>query len=225
MFALLGRILPSVCLICHAWPARTLCDACVARFAPPVPRCARCALPVPTAAGLCAACQRTPPPLAHCVAAVEYEWPWPQVIQRFKFSQEIGLAAPLARLMMQAPDAKTLVHAVDFAVAIPSSPARMADRGFNPPHLLARHLESPCCADILLRTTERAPQRILGRSARQSNIRGAFAVPATRGVAVRGRHVLLVDDVMTTGATLYEAARVLRCAGAAEVSALVLARD
>lgn len=225
MFAFLARALPSQCLVCHAWPARTLCARCIARFAPAITRCPTCALPLPARARSCSACSGRAPALAHCIAAVNYEWPWRDAIQRFKFQQEIGLAAPLAELMQRAPGAAALLRAADLLLAIPSSPARLAARGFNAPQLLAQHLGRPCQRNLLLRVADGVPQRGLGRAARQANVRGAFAVAAARARPLAGRRILLVDDVMTTGATLHEAARALRRAGAAEVSALVLARD
>lgn len=225
MFAFLARALPSQCAICHAWPARTLCARCVARFAPAISRCSSCALPVPPGVGRCRDCTDHAPPLARCIAAVTYEWPWRDCIQRFKFQHEIGLAAPLAALMRGAPGALQVLQAAQLLLAVPSSPARLAERGFNPPQVLAQHLGLRPQRRVLLRVAEGVPQRTLGRTARQANVRGVFAVAAARARDLHGRRVLLVDDVMTTGATLYEAARVLRRAGAAEVSALVLARD
>ncbi|MBS0317403.1 MAG: ComF family protein, partial [Proteobacteria bacterium] len=99
------RRVPSRCLVCRAWPAQPLCDACVARFARPVPRCRRCALPLPPAqagadpARECGACLKSPPPLDACFAAVSYEYPWPDCIASFKFNANPGLAATLAQLL------------------------------------------------------------------------------------------------------------------------------
>lgn len=225
VFQILARKLPSQCLICHAWPAQTLCDACIARFAATQSRCHQCALPVPPARSLCGDCTRHAPPLARCIAAVSYAWPWRPCIQRYKFGHEAGLAAPLAQLMMQAPGAADLLDSTDLVFAIPSSPARLIARGFNPPQLMLRHLGRAEHHGLLVRAIDGPAQHTLGRKARQSNMRGVFLIASAGASAVHGRHILLIDDVMTTGATLHEAARVLRRAGAAAVSALVLARD
>jgi len=77
--SLLAR-LPSQCAVCRAWPSEAVCDACVARFAPPVLRCRTCALPLAPGATQCGDCLRNPPPLDACLAACAYVWPWPQCI-------------------------------------------------------------------------------------------------------------------------------------------------
>ncbi len=102
---------------------------------------------------------------------------------------------------------------------------RLAERGYNQAYELARRL-APGRADArsLLRARETAPQTTLGREERLANVRGAFVVDPVRAAALRGAHVLLVDDVMTSGASLGAAAAALRRAGAARVTALVLAR-
>jgi len=101
----------------------------------------------------------------------------------------------------------------------------LAERGYNQSWLLARQL-SPSKADahLLLRTRDTPSQRTLPRAERLGNLAGAFAVEPLRVTQLRGKNVLLIDDVMTSGASLHTAARVLRQAGAAKVGALVLAR-
>jgi ComF family protein len=108
---------------------------------------------------------------------------------------------------------------------MPLSPARLRERGFNQAHELARRL-SPAKTDatLLLRTRDTPAQSGLPRSDRLRNLRGAFALEPLRADAVRGRRVVLVDDVMTSGASLFAAAGVLRLAGAAHLTAVVLAR-
>lgn len=216
---------PSQCLICHAWPARSLCAACSTRFTRPTPRCSGCALPLPAGGPRCGACLREPPPLDACLAAVDYAWPWTHCIARLKFHQDVGLAAALAELLARTPGVPEALHDADWLLPMPLAPERLAERGYNPALLLARQLRrAGCRADLLLRTRHTAPQRGLTRAARQRNVRGAFAVAATGAQALRGRHVALLDDVMTTGASLHEAARALRRAGVREVTAIALAR-
>lgn len=196
------------------------------RFAPQVPRCERCALPVPAGTARCGACVLDPPPLDGCLAAVAYEWPWAGCIARFKFQQDVGLAAPLAALLARTSGVREALAQADWLLPMPLAPARLAERGYNPALLLARQLDAGRCrAELLRRTRDTAPQRGLTRAERQRNVRGAFAAAAGQaGALLAGRRVLLVDDVMTTGASLYEAARALRQAGARHVDALVVAR-
>jgi ComF family protein len=147
------------------------------------------------------------------------------LIARFKFQEQAGWAGPLATLMLSAPGAEDAVDAADWVLPIPLSAQRLAERGYNQSWLLARQL-SPSKADahMLLRTRDTASQRTLPRAKRLANLVGAFAVEPLRASQLRGKNVLLIDDVMTSGASLHTAARVLRQAGAAKVSALVLAR-
>ncbi|MBK6615633.1 ComF family protein [Ottowia sp.] len=216
---------PSQCLICRAWPAQPVCRACAARFAPPGTRCESCALPVPAGVARCGACLREPPPLDLCLAAVPYQWPWTGCIARLKFHQDAGLAAPLADLLTRAPGVADALALADLVLPMPLSPERLAERGYNPSVLLARRLApARCRIDLLVRTRHTPPQRGLARADRLRNVRGAFSVDPLRAHELHERRVALVDDVMTTGASLHEAARALRDAGARHVVALAFAR-
>lgn len=223
--SLLGMALPSRCAICQSWPNPPLCEACISRFAQPRHRCLSCALPLPLKFGHCGACLRNPPPLALCLTAVGYEWPWVDLIARFKFQKQAGWQGPLATLMRSAPGVEDALDAADWVLPIPLSPTRLAERGYNQSWLLAKRL-SPGKADahLLLRTRHTPSQRTLPRADRLANLLGAFAVEPLRATQLRSKNVVLVDDVMTSGASLHSAAQVLRQAGAAQVSALVLAR-
>ncbi|MFT4268811.1 MAG: phosphoribosyltransferase family protein, partial [Xenophilus sp.] len=213
------------CALCRAWPARPLCDACTARFAAPAPRCRTCALRVPAGIERCGECLRHPPALDTCLAACDYAWPWPGCIERFKFQGEPGWAGPLAALMLAAPGAAALIAQAERVLPMPLHPRRLRERGFNQALALARRLApARCDATLLLRLRDTPPQSGLTRARRLRNLRGAFAVEPLRAGLVHGRRILLVDDVMTTGASLAAAAQALREAGAARVDALVLAR-
>lgn len=218
---------PAICRVCAAWPARTFCADCVRRFAPATPRCATCALPVQAGIGRCGACITHPPPLDACLAAVDYGYPWDRSIAALKFRGEAGLAGALAGLLRRTPGAAALLDGTDLLLPMPLSDTRLRERGFNQAALLARRF-APGHHDYddatLLRIRHTPAQSGLDRRARQAGVRGVFALEPARAARVQGRRLLLVDDVMTSGATLHEAARVLRRAGAASVSALVVAR-
>jgi len=221
----LSRALPSQCAVCHAWPAQAVCEACVARFAQPRPRCRSCALPVPEGVECCGACIKQTPPLDLCLAAVAYEYPWSGLIARYKFGARPGWSQALALLMRSTPWVEPALESADLLLPMPLSLERLRQRGFNQALELARQLApAKVHADLLLRLRDTPAQSALPREARLRNVRGAFGVASGREEALAGRRVVLIDDVMTSGASLFAAAQVLRAAGAAHITALVLAR-
>ena len=217
--------LPARCTVCHAWPARVVCDVCVARFAQPVPRCATCALPVPSGILRCGACLIQPPPLDACLAAMPYIWPWSDCVTQFKFGSQPGWAHTLATLMRSTPWVEPALEQAGYVLPMPLSRERLATRGFNQALLLAKQL-APRTTDatLLLRTRHTLPQTELHRTERLRNMQGAFAVEPLRAATLRGQRVVLVDDVMTSGASLHAAAQALRQAGATHITAVVFAR-
>jgi ComF family protein len=228
LLARTGAAVPSQCAICRAWPARPVCEACVQRFAQPLPRCRTCALPLPAAADApaqCGACIRFAPPLDACFAAVDYAYPWSACIARFKFRQQVGWAQALAELMRHSPWTEPALERADLVLPMPLARERLRERGYNQALELARRLApDKVDAALLLRVRDTSPQRDLNRSQRQRNVRGAFLLDPLRAADVQGRRVVLVDDVMTSGASLFAAASAVRQSGAAHITALVLAR-
>ncbi|MFO6420754.1 phosphoribosyltransferase family protein [Hylemonella sp. W303a] len=232
-----GPRLPSQCAICRAWPAQPLCATCLRRFASPRPRCRACALPVAEGMDVCAVCLLWPrfgeptggkaplDQLDRCHAAVDYDWPWNDLVGRYKFSPEPGWASALAELMRAAPGAAEALDNADAVLPLPLTPTRLRERGFNQALHLARRLApSKTHSDWLQRLRHTPDQHSLPRDERLLNVQDAFAVSPSKRHRIEGRRLLLIDDVMTTGATLNAAAAVLREAGAAEICALVLAR-
>ena len=195
------------------------------QFAQPQMRCSTCATALASATGQCGACVREPPPLDACVAAVAYAFPWSALLLNFKFHGDPGWAASFATLMRSAPWVEPALEQADLVLPMPLSRERLRERGFNQSLELARRL-APCKVDsgILLRTLHTVPQSALGRAERMRNVRHAFAVEPARASALDGTRVVLVDDVMTSGASLFAAARTLRHSGARHITAMVLAR-
>jgi ComF family protein len=221
----LAAVVPGQCAVCHAWPAQPVCEACVARFAQPRPRCRRCALPLSGTVIECGHCLREPPPLDACHAAVSYDYPWSALIAQFKFNGQAGWARSFAMLMRSAPWVEPALDRADVVLPLPLSARRLAERGFNQALLLARSLAPrKTRSDLLLRVRHTSAQTALDRKDRLRNVKGAFAVDPHLFSQLRGVHVVLVDDVMTSGASICTAAAVLRQAGAAHITALVLAR-
>ena len=217
--------LPSQCRVCHAWPSQPVCESCVSQFAQPHTRCTTCALPLPAGMRHCGACLKQPPPLDRCLTAVAYAYPWSTLVQDFKFHAEPGLVRSFATLLRAAPWVEPELDEAKLLLPMPLSASRLKERGFNQALLLARALEPrKTRADILLRIQDTPAQHTLKRAERLTALNHAFAVEPLLADGLKGQRVVLVDDVMTTGASLYTAARVLKAAGASYVSGLVVAR-
>ena len=219
------QALPSQCLVCHAWPAQPVCEDCVNRFAQPSPRCQTCALALPAGVRQCGHCVKNPPALDLCLAAVPYAYPWSDLIVDYKFHHQPGRAGAFALLLRSTPWVEPALETADVVLPLPLSKARLRSRGFNQALLLARQLApDKTDANLLLRIKDTPPQSSLRRAQRLAGLKGAFAVAPLAVKRVRGARLVLVDDVMTSGATVFAAAQVLREAGAAHITALVIAR-
>ncbi len=197
-----------------------MCTACLAALpGRDLPRCRLCARRLPSGA-ICGACLAKPPLQAAAVAALDYAEPTDQLIGQFKFERRVGLAPLLADLLAQALDGQSRA---DLIIPVPLSPARLRERGYNQAWELARRLPAHLgTADwqSVSRVIDTPPQRTLPAPERRSNLRSAFLVHRR----LDGLRIAVVDDVMTTGSTVHEMARVLRRAGAREVVLWVVCR-
>jgi len=218
---------PRLCELCRSWAPQSLCAACLLRFAAEQPRCEGCALPLGSPGQRCGDCLREPPPFTRCITLADYHYPWDGLITAFKFRGRIDLAGPLAHALAQRLARQPVLDA-NLVLPVPLSPSRLAERGHNQAWEVARRVATalalPADAGILLRLRDTAHQVGLARSERERNLRDAFWVEPPRTSRVSGRHVALVDDVFTTGATAAAASRALLTAGAASVQLWVLAR-
>ncbi len=198
------------------------------QFGQPRTRCRTCAAILPQTITQCGACLRQPPPLAAVFAAVDYDYPWAQMVRDFKFHADIAWARSFARMMRSTPWVDPALEAADWIVPMPLSQQRLLERGFNQSAVLAGALEmgpgSKVRHDVLLRIRDTAAQSSLPRRDRHANVAQAFAVHPDWFTTLRGKKVVVVDDVMTTGASLQAAARALTQAGAGQIVALVFAR-
>ncbi|KAF1695328.1 amidophosphoribosyltransferase [Pseudoxanthomonas koreensis] len=221
-------MLPARCLVCTG-PGEDGLDLCLAcRQALPVEAhaCRRCALPLPPlplpADGLCGRCLRQPSPLQATHAAFAYAAPLDRLLPRYKFHHDLAAGRLLAQLMVPALAGADRPQAL---VPVPLHRRRLRERGYDQAlelaRPLARSLGLPLQAGLLRRLRSTLPQSELDADARHANLRGAFEA---RCHGTPPAHVALVDDVMTTGATLHAAAQALRRAGVTRVDAWVCAR-
>jgi len=219
--------LPSLCAVCRGWGTQRVCGACIERFGAHRPRCERCALKVPEGVRVCGACLTDPPPFARTLAAVDYDHPWDGLITHFKFHAALELAPALTQRLLAAFERGT-APTPTLLLPVPLSTERLRERGYNQAWELTRRLARAlrCKAEprLLLRVKDTPHQLAFPPEQRAGNVRAAFAVEPRRLAEVRGRSVTIVDDVMTTGATAGEIARVLLQAGASEVAVWVVAR-
>lgn len=218
--ALAEHLFPQDCLVCGARAGeRGLCGDCGQELpGRSLPRCPVCALP--QAQGVvCGACLRRPPAFDASLAALDYGFPVDRLVQSLKYAHRLPVLRLFVEEMADLPRPEA-----DVVVPMPLSKARLAARGFNQAAELARPLARRWGMDLMLdgvvRDVDTPPQASLAWKERGANVRGVFRCPRP----LEGLRVVVVDDVMTTGATLSEVARVLKASGAARVENRVIAR-
>jgi ComF family protein len=245
---LLRSLLPTSCALCGLGSDDTLCPACAAQFFGAdvaLARCGCCANPLPAApvardrqghsgeaAGdasrhpLCGLCATNPPAFDVTLTAADYAMPVDQLVLQLKFGHRLALATLFARLLRDAVLQQPGFVLPALICPVPLGPRRLAERGYNQALEIARPLARSLGVALHPRLTARVRETVAQSSVapeqRQRNIAGAFAVPDA--ALVRGRHIGIVDDVMTSGRTLDELAATLKRHGAARVSNLVFAR-
>lgn len=211
------------CVVCggSGGSGRDLCAACHAGLPWQGHACLRCALPLPQA-GVCGSCLQHPPPLDETRATFDYAFPLDRLLPRLKFHGDFAAGRVLAQAMAERC---ALLPRPEAIVPIPLHRARLRQRGYDQALELAKPLahalQLPLLANALQRRKTTTAQSRLDAAARQRNLRDAFVVARSEALPA---HVVLVDDVMTTGATLHAAARALHKAGVQRVDAWVCAR-
>jgi len=219
-------LLPPHCLLCdqRSDGVGDLCSGCRADLQRNRICCPRCALPLQTPAPLCGECLQSEPPFAAAFAPFVYAHPFDLLVTKLKFGRSLAAGRVLAGLWLAASN--ELPALPQMLVPVPLHPDRLRERGYNQAlelaRPLARVLRVPLKANLLERTRATPAQTNLDAKTRRRNMRGAFTINAT-GLPPAA-HVALIDDVMTTGATLRECARVLKRAGVARVDVWALAR-
>jgi ComF family protein len=211
--------------------AELLCSPCHGQFFGPAARRARCAccanpLPPGVDGGRCGSCLRRRPAYDATVVAADYAMPLDQLVLQLKFGQRLALAPLLARLLHAAALDSAGWRPPELLCPVPLGAGRLAERGFNQAleiaRPLARLLRVPLAPRLAARRHETRAQSSLPPRERRRNLAQAFSV--ADAALLRGRHVGIVDDVMTSGQTVHELAALFKRHGAARVTNLVFAR-
>ncbi len=219
----IGRLVPAQpCFLCGVMSNEGLCcEACLADLAQLDPQhCPVCALPT-TGAEVCGRCLQYPPRFDLTAAAFGYCFPVSELIKALKFRESLILVNFLADALAQ-----RIVSLPDAVIAMPLHPLRIRERGFNQSQLLAQRIAKQLGLRLLSgvchRVRDTTPQSSLPWKERDKNMRNAFSISTNKGI--EGSHIAIVDDVMTTGASVNELAGALKLAGACKVSVWVVAR-
>ena len=226
---ILDAFIPRHCLMCgFASGAENLCQPCSAELPRSGHSCLQCGLPLSHSADrICGHCLRRAPPWGSAIAALDYRFPVDQLVCRFKFGRNLPCGQVLSRELILAAREKC-TEMPDCIVPVPLHRSRHFSRAFNQADLLARQvgkaLGIPVNGSILWRSRRTRAHSGLDAARRKSNIKGAFKcrIPSEKPGAFN--HLVLIDDVMTTGATLAECTRALKKGGAGRVSVWVAAR-
>ncbi|MCT7326493.1 ComF family protein [Ralstonia mojiangensis] len=225
----LRHLLPCACALCGAVQGGLVCTGCMGDLAPQLHRrrCIQCAIALEArhAARHCRTCLAGAPDFDATVVIADYDWPLDHLVTGLKFRAQLPLAAWLAdqlgNALAAAPGDRP-----DVLLPVPLSPARLRSRGYNQAwevaRRIARQLDIPAHAGALHRVRDNPAQATLDRTERLTNLHGAFVVAEPGRIA--GRHIGVVDDVMTTGTTLGEIATQLKRAGATRVTNVVALR-
>lgn len=229
----LSWVIPSSCALCGASGNEALCNDCRKRFfGGKLQRCPQCGLPMSGHAAPtpqpCGACLTAPPAFDATIVVADYAAPVDHLVLALKFGNRLPLAALFAQLMQEALLQAQIAPQPDVLAAIPLSEKRLAERGFNQALEIAKPLAHatgiPLMPTLLDRTRDTLMQARLHPDQRRQNIHRAFSISLSASNQLKGKHVAVVDDVMTTGETLNEIAVTLKRHGAVRITNLVFAR-
>ncbi len=224
-------MLPSTCALCNESGANLLCANCHYQFLrQESARCPQCAIPLISDARphICGECLSQPPYFEQTIVATDYAAPFDQLVLALKFGHRLPLAKLFSELMRDAILRQAEQYLPQILCPVPLGSQRLRERGFNQSLEIAKPLATqlgiPMHAELLRRTRDTVQQSGLHPDARQKNIRNAFAVNETAIDLIQGKHIGVIDDVMTTGTTLNEIAALLKRFGATKISNYVFAR-
>lgn len=230
------KVLPCICEICARPSGNLLCEKCRLRLTHNDKCCVQCAEELPTKMASvsapqskrCGRCISNPPAFQQTFFAYDYNGPVAKLIQRFKFNE----ALILNQLLTDMVTSRLRAHDFplpDALIPVPLHPARLKQRGFNQSYELAKSvgkaLNIPVHQALLIRTRNTPNQSGLDRKTRENNVKGAFRFQASQDkTCLSGKHLAIIDDVITTGSTTREVAKVLKRSGVSRISVIAVAK-
>lgn len=227
----LDYLLPQICYLCEEACTDTICTACTDDFlSSPLHRCTRCGIEISSidSQAICGQCLQRPPYFDQTIIATDYLPPADQLVQRLKFGSQLVLAKLMADRIRDAVINHYSGELPQLLSPVPLGPQRLIERGFNQAQEIARILAPQLGIDLaprlLLRVRDTTAQSSLPIAQRHANTRNVFICNLDLGMKIDQQHIGVVDDVMTTGATLNEIAKVLKRYGARKITNFVFAR-
>lgn len=223
---IIQTLLPQRCLLCDAGSGnKPICNDCLHDLpALTKERCPVCALPTFNAE-ICGHCLQHPPAFDATIAAFSFVFPMDALLRALKYRGELSVAEIAANGIISS---LTSQHLPDLLIPMPLHPQRLQERGFNQAmeisRRIARHTQCLLSTNNIIRLRHGEPQASLPLHKRAKNVKGVFAVNDAVGTDLRGKHIAVIDDIMTSGASLNELAKTLKKAGAARVECWVAAR-
>lgn len=221
-----NSILPRRCILCGdpGTEGMDICAACLTDLPWIAQACPHCGIPVSSTDTLCARCQLHTPRFDRCMAPMHYQYPVDFLVQQFKFKQHLVYGQLLGDLLLRFIQQQQYRSSAEIIIAVPLHPARLRERGFNQSHLLAQrlaaHLGIAYEKELIIRHRATKTQSQLNAKQRKSNVQRAFSLQGS----VTDKHIAVIDDVVTTGATVNEISHLLKKHGAAHVEVWCIAR-
>lgn len=229
---LLEAILPAQCLLCHL-PSnqKLICQYCNGSLSIPRPCCLHCGLSLPKTQDFCGDCLKQKHQFTQLHAVANYQTPYPTLIKKFKYSKQLIFGELLANLLLESIQSNispSQLSKVDYLLPVPLHTKKLYQRGFNQAQLLAdkltKKLHIPILTNTVSRAKETAAQENLSLTERKKNLNQAFVVSNNKKNNIKGRHIIIIDDVVTTGSTVNSLAKALLHAGAQRIDIWCICR-
>ncbi|WP_435236412.1 ComF family protein [Psychromonas sp. PT13] len=226
------QILPSQCLLCHLSSNQTLiCQYCHDSLAVARPCCLHCGLALSKTQYYCGDCLKQKHQFTQLHAVANYHPPYPALIKKFKYSKQLIFGELLADLLVssiQSNILSTQLSMIDYLIPVPLHNNKLYLRGFNQAQLIAeklsKHLNIPILSNTVIRSKETIAQETLSLSKRKKNLRQAFEINDISKHRIRNQHIVIIDDVVTTGATVNSLSKTLLQAGAKQIDIWCICR-